>query len=111
MPRIALGPLPRSCPVAALADVRAIAVRLAAWGGGVNLECVAHASCDGEAMLVVEQAGGAGGPTWVVTAATGGRLRLEAMVDEAHLDLLAEGPVDRILAHLGAVAARPRVAA
>ncbi len=111
MPRIAPGPLPRPCPVAALADMRMVAARLAAWGGAVGLGWVAHASCDGEAMLVVEQAGDEGGPTWVVTAAPGGRLRLEAMVDEAHLDLLAEGPVDRILARLSAVAARPRVAA
>lgn len=88
-----------------------VAARLAAWGGATDLEWIAHANCDGEAMLVLEQPGGAGGPTWVVTASPGGRLRLEAMVDEAHLDLLAEGPVDRILAHLGAVAARPRVAA
>jgi len=110
MPRIAPGPLPRSCPVAALADVQVVAARLAAWGGHVDLDCIAHASCDGEAMLVVESAG-AEGTTWVVTAAPGGRLRLEAMVDEVHLDLLAEGPVDRILAHLAAIAARPRVAA
>jgi|GEM_PF-5954660 len=111
MPRIAPGPLPRSCPVAALADLRVVAARLAAWGGLVDLDCTAHASCDGEAMLVVEAAGPKGGTTWVVTASPFGWLRLEAMVDEVHLDLLAEGPVDRILAHLGAMAARPRVAA
>ena len=109
MPRIAPGHSLRSCPVAALADVRVVAARLATWGGAVDLDCIAHASCDGEAMLVVEAADDGG--TWVVTAAPGGRLRLEAMVGEAHLDLLAEGPVDRILAHIGAMAARPRVAA
>lgn len=111
MPWIAPSPLPPSCPATALADLRIVAARLAAWGGLVDLDCAAHSSCDGAAMLVVESTAANGAATWVVTPSPGGRLRLEAMVDEVHLDLLAEGPVDRILAHLGAMVARPRVAA
>jgi len=55
------------------------------------------------AMLMVEYSVN-GGPdpaaTWLVTVASPSTMRLEALVDEARLDLLAEGPPNRILATL-----------
>ncbi len=108
---IAPSPLPRSCPVAALADLRMVVDRIAAWDGFADMDYAAHASCDGAAILVVETARAGGDTTWVLTTAPDGRLRLEAMVDESYLDLVAEGPVDRILAYLGTMVARPRVVA
>lgn len=61
------------------------------------------AGCYAPAMLMVENcaAGEAHATaTWLVTIASPTTMRLEAMVDEARLDLLAEGPPDRILALL-----------
>ena len=54
-------------------------------------------------MLMVENCpdGGAHATdTWVVTIASPTTMRLEAMVDEDRLDLLAEGPPDWILAQI-----------
>ena len=61
------------------------------------------AGCYAPAMLMVEnctddQAHATA--TWLVTIVSPTTMRLEAMVDEARLDLLAEGPPDRILAQL-----------
>ena len=61
------------------------------------------AGCYAPAMLMVERCpAGARYPaaTWLVTIASPTTMRLEAMVDEDRLDLLAEGPPDRILARL-----------
>lgn len=66
--------------------------------------------CDGEAMLVVEGPDFEGqSPTWLVTAAAGRPMMLEAVVDETRLELLAIAPADRILALLGALARRVRI--
>lgn len=66
------------------------------------------AGCDEPAMLMVERlgAGGKVAETWVVTAVTAATLRLEEMVAESQLALLAEGPPDHILSHMARLAAR-----
>lgn len=61
------------------------------------------AGCYAPAMLMVENCTGENAPataTWLVTIASATTMRLEAMVEEARLELLAEGPPDRILALL-----------
>ncbi len=66
-------------------------------------------SCDGTVMLLVERnaedEAGMGDPSsWIVTLVPGGRLSLEAVVDETRLEMLAIGPADRILALLKVLA-------
>lgn len=61
------------------------------------------AGCYAPAMLMVENCPGDGAhatATWLVTIASPTTMRLEAMVHEDRLDLLAEGPPDWILAQL-----------
>jgi hypothetical protein len=66
---------------------------------GAHLACTPCPACDGSMMLVVESGdGNADDPaTWIVTLAPGGRLALEAVIDETRLEILAIGPADRIL--------------
>ena len=68
--------------------------------------CTLIAGCYAPAMLMIEVAAKAGphaATTWLVTIASPTTMRLEALVDEARLDLLAEGPPNRILVRLGAL--------
>ena len=61
------------------------------------------AGCYAPAMLLVENCTDGEAyatATWLVTIASPTTMRLEAMVDEARLNLLAEGPPDWILAQL-----------
>lgn len=74
---------------------------------GTMLSCIPCPSCDGTAMLLVESHGAdaADEPsTWIVTLVPGGRMALEAVVDEIRLEMLAIGPADRIVALLKAAA-------
>jgi hypothetical protein len=61
-------------------------------------------------MLMVERENAAGRitDTWLVTVVSNTVMRLERMVAESRLELLAEGPADRILTQLVRVAKRPR---
>lgn len=58
---------------------------------------------DGPAMLMVERLepdGRTASHTWLLTPASATTLELETIVGETRLDLVAEGPPDRILAWL-----------
>lgn len=58
---------------------------------------------DGPAMLMVERLGPDGrtaSHTWLLTPASPTTLELETIVGETRLDLVAEGPPDRLLAWL-----------
>ena len=64
------------------------------------------AGCYAPAMLMVENCADAGSQataTWLVTIASPTTMRLEALVDDARLDLLTEGPPDWILTQLDTV--------
>ena len=65
------------------------------------------AGCFAPAILMVENCAADAGPqataTWLVTIASPTTMRLEAMVDDARLDLLAEGPPDWIITQLDTV--------
>jgi hypothetical protein len=65
------------------------------------------AGCEEPALLMVERLveDGKVAETWVVTAMTATTLRLEEMVAESRLALLAEGSADHILFHLRRLAA------
>ena len=82
----------------ALACLEDFSARLS--GGPVA--CTATPSCDGSVMLLVESNADNGDDpsTWIVTLAPGGRLSLEAVVDETRLEIVAVGPADRILSLL-----------
>ena len=87
----------------ALARLEAFSERLS----DATLECIPCPSCDGTVMLMIESsaAGEADDPaTWLVTLVPGGRLSLEAVVDDTRLEMLAIGPADRILAVLRTLA-------
>jgi hypothetical protein len=76
---------------------------------GAMLRCTPCPSCDGTVMLLVERSAedeaGADDPSsWIVTLVPGGRMSLEAVVDETRLEMLAIGPADRILALLRVLA-------
>ena len=66
----------------------------------------------GPSMLMIEpqsrpmNRGGAA--TWLVTPVSAGMLRLEAMLGETRLELLAEAPPDRILERLALLSRRHR---
>jgi hypothetical protein len=76
---------------------------------GALLACTPCPSLDGKAMLIIESCtpdpDAANDPaTWIVTFVAGGRMALEAVVDETRLEMLAIGPADRIVALLKTLA-------
>ncbi len=86
-------PLPQPAEAAsAESRLAPLAAQLAAAGW----DCTVHVDCNGEAMLVLEQAD----ETWLVSAAPGPLLRLDRMVDGEWLQLEGEGTPGRILDHL-----------
>jgi hypothetical protein len=94
-------PVPARHPLHLLAD--RVDARIA------GCACTVIAGCHEPAMLMVERpaTGAPGGiRTWLVTVVSPATFRLEAMVGESRLDLLLEGPPDRILAHLGRLGRR-----
>ena len=86
------GALPRGCLVTRLAD-----------GIDPPFLMIEHMTADPHAPAA----------TWLASEASATALRLEAMVGELRLELLAEGPPDRILARLRqlALATAPLAAA
>lgn len=94
-------------PAQALYNLESLAMGAAALLG--DCDCDLIRGCDGAPMLIVMPRDGcAESPTWVTTAVTGVTFRLEALVDEARFDLLAEAPPNRILTVLAALAEQAR---
>jgi hypothetical protein len=82
--------LPATTREAALLDGVARALAAQGW------ECLAHADCDGEAMLVATAPEGA---IWLLSGAACG-LRAQRMAGEDWLETVCEGPPARILSRL-----------
>jgi hypothetical protein len=60
--------------------------------------------CDPPFLMIERPAGADIDATWLVSIASPAALRLEVMVGEVRLQLLAEGPPDRLLAYLADLA-------
>ena len=97
--------LPSACHAPTPHPLEVLADRAAHRLAGCTSTLIA--GCYAPAMLMVENCAADAGPqataTWLVTIASPTTMRLEAMVGDARLDLLAEGSPDWILTQLDTV--------